>query len=326
MKIWLKESLKKAFNYLENKAIDISIKMPTHFNQLKSVHSFDDIPKQNASSQLLGWCKGELFQLILDQKDLFQSNPFSVALVSYYVKHFKTLCTDQVIFRCLSDMANDETQAKKQRAFISALHEFFNVAHKCNADSKLQDIMEEESLEKNLMDDIVSGKELVNRLLGAISNVDLKTEINKSFRLLKESAETLEDNQWTSQLQSLTKEICKKSLLPITKAEIKDEDGGRRIIVVKGVSVFIGKMITKISSLNVKAHELQIIGIKSVHVDWNLTANDWHGTNVAVLTNKLFIHGDVCLDVSGQHGTNHLQGKISSSMTLLFFFRNKITK
>jgi hypothetical protein len=186
--------------------------------------------------------------------------------------------------------------------------------------------MEEDSLEKNLMDDIVSGKELVNRLLGAISNVDLKTEINKSFRLLKESAETLEDNQWTSQLQSLTKEICKKSLLPITKAEIKDEDGGRRIIVVKGVSVFIGKMITKISSLNVKAHELQIIGIKSVHVDWNLTANDWHGTNVAVLTNKLFIHGDVCLDVSGQHGTNHLQGKISSSMTLLFFFRNKITK
>jgi hypothetical protein len=112
-------------------------------------------------------------------------------------------------------MANDETQAKKQRAFISALHEFFNVAHKCNADSKLQDIMEEESLEKNLMDDIVSGKELVNRLLGAISNVDLKTEINKSFRLLKESAETLEDNQWTSQLQSLTKESLIKTTFAV---------------------------------------------------------------------------------------------------------------
>jgi hypothetical protein len=43
----------------------------------------------------------------------------------------------------------------------------------------------------------------------------LKTEINKSFRLLKESAETLEDNQWTSQLQSLTKESLIKTTFAV---------------------------------------------------------------------------------------------------------------
>jgi hypothetical protein len=101
--------------------------------------------------------------------------------------------------------------------------------------------MEEESLEKDLLGDAISGKELVSRMLDkilktkSVGSSSSKLEIRESFRRLKDSAAILEDIEWTPQLQLLTKETCKKFLLPITKATIKDEDGGRRIIVVKGV-------------------------------------------------------------------------------------------
>jgi hypothetical protein len=74
-----------------------------------------------------------------------------------------------------------------------------------------------------------------------------------------------------------------------------------------------------------KARELHIIGLNSVHVDWSLTANDWHGTNIVVVTDKLFVNGDVCWDVSGQHGTTHLNGKTQDYFYFYFFFRNCIT-
>lgn len=318
LKIWLKESLEKAFNYLENKAKDISTEMLSLFHQLDSVNSFYDISKQNASSRLLSWCDGERFQMILKQTHPFQTTFSSVALVSNYVNHLKNWCTDKVIARCLSDIAHNETNGTKQCDFISALHNFFTTVHKNNTDDmQLQDIMEEESLEKDLMDDSISGKELVRKMLEKISTTksvgpsNSKLEIKESFRRLKESASNLEKIEWTPQLQSLTKETCKKSLLPITQAAIKDDDGGRRIIVVKGISVSVGKMIKKISDLQtkMKAHELQIIGLHSVHVDWSLAANDWHGINVVVVTDKILVNGDVCWDVTGQHGTTQLNGK-----------------
>lgn len=135
LKIWLKESLEKAFSYLENKAIDTSTEMLALFHQLDSVNSFHDIPKLNASSQLLNWCDGERFKLILEQNDPFQTTFSSVALVSNYVNHLKNWCTDKVIARCLVDIdARDKTSGKKQCDFILALHNFFTTAHKNNTD------------------------------------------------------------------------------------------------------------------------------------------------------------------------------------------------
>jgi hypothetical protein len=78
---------------------------------------------------------------------------------------------DKVIARCLSDMASDETCANKQRAFIFALHQlfffffFFTISHTTAPPTvnTRHYVMEVESLEKELMDNAIGEKELINK-------------------------------------------------------------------------------------------------------------------------------------------------------------------
>ena len=68
-----------------------------------------------------------------------------------------------MIARWPNDIVNDETSDKKQCDFISAFHNSFTTVHKNNADDmQLEDIVEESS-EKDVTDDAISGKELVDR-------------------------------------------------------------------------------------------------------------------------------------------------------------------
>jgi hypothetical protein len=46
---------------------------------------------------------------------------------------------------------------------------------------------------------------------------------------------------------------------------------------------------------------MQIIGLASVHVDCDLERDIWHGINVVVVTDKLFVDGNFRWDVSGRH-------------------------
>jgi hypothetical protein len=72
-------------------------------------------------------------------------------------------------------------------------------------------------------------------------------------------------------------------------------------------AVFVRKMIQEIIDLksqNSNVHEIKIVGLLSVHVDCDLELEDWHGVNVAIVTDKLYVDKEVRWDVSGRNIKN----------------------
>jgi hypothetical protein len=124
----------------------------------------------------------------------------------------------------------------------------------------------------------------------------------------------------------LTKEFCKKLLLPMTtEINLKDEDG-RKIIFIYGTTVFISKIIQEMLKLNRdhsndRVQEIQIVGLTSVHavhVDCDLESKDWHGINVGIVTHNLYVDRDnVLWDVSGKNGNDKVAGEFISSIIIL---------
>ncbi len=120
-------------------------------------------------------------------------------------------------------------------------------------------------------------------------------------------------------MKALTKEICKILLLPETEIGIKKEDG-KQIITIKGVVIFVSKMMNQMMRLKDEypnVEEIKIVGLKSVHIDSDLDNEIWHGINVEIITDKLIVDGvtddgyvktshGVCWDVSGKNGISNL--------------------
>jgi hypothetical protein len=117
------------------------------------------------------------------------------------------------------------------------------------------------------------------------------------------NALALSEDEWTPRLKLLTKETCKQFLLPQTNMELEEEDG-KRIICVRGVAIFVSKLIEKMKRLkdeNLDVEDIKIIGLQSVHIDCDLDNNNWHGINIGIVTDKLIVDNKVCWDVSGQN-------------------------
>jgi hypothetical protein len=296
MKMWLRKSCRKAFYYLDNKTTDISLEMSSLLAELDSIHSFEDIRSKLADeSRLRYWCDGgcQYLKLILDQKDLLETAHRFVVPVINYLKQFKSSCTDKVFSRCLNDIAKDKVRGDKFVKFISSLDEF--LAH-LREDKELQDLLEEENTIG------ISGRDLVKKLIGNVSKIKL-TLPEWVIRFISINTQ-LPDEEWTPKLQSLTLETCKKFLLPRNEIQIKDDDG-RQIIFIKGIVIFVSKIIKPMLELkraNPNVQEVQIVGLTSVHVDWHLESKNWHGINVGVVSDQIFVNGEVCWDVSGLHG------------------------
>jgi hypothetical protein len=120
LKSWLEESLQKAYEEMES--TDTSTEMSTLLKDLESIQRLRDIPLLDAESKLKSWCDGERLRVILSQRDVFESAPYSFALVNNYFKQFKKSCTEKVFSQGLSDRHN----AKKHLQFISALNDFLS--------------------------------------------------------------------------------------------------------------------------------------------------------------------------------------------------------
>jgi hypothetical protein len=299
LEMWLRASFVKAFADLDEKSSDFNSEISELLHQLKLINSFEDILDLPAESKLRDWCECRYLQLILGQTSLFKTTPRFAILVPSYFQHFKTSLTDQILSRCQKGLTQDQIN------FISALNEF--LANAINRDhTRSQDILEE-NFQENKID-----KELMEKLVNSfkIDNQDKATDVpGDRFKSMNAS---LSDDNWTPQLNWLIKETCETFLLPKTVIEVQNEDG-KEIISIKGVAVFVDKILRdqmidlKIQNSNVK--EIQIVGLLSVHVDCDLESKDWHGMNVAIVTDKLYVGKEVHWDVSGQHGNDHPEGK-----------------
>jgi hypothetical protein len=297
--MWLRASFVKAFAYLEDQSSDFNTQISELLHQLKLINSFEDIRlKLPAESKLRDWCQCRYLQLILGQTSLFKTTPRFAILVSSYFQHFKTSLTDQILSQCRKGLTEDQTN------LLSALNEF--LADAINRDhTNLQDNLDENFLQNEI------GKELMDKFVNSfkMDNENTTTDaLRDHFKTMKAS---LSDDSWTPQLKFLIKETCETFLLPKTVIAVQNEDG-KEIISIKGVAVFVSKILQEMIELkgqNSNVQEIKIVGLLSVHVDCDLESKDWHGMNVGIVTDKLYVDKEVCWDVSGQHSNDQPEGK-----------------
>ena len=304
LKLWLDKSILNFFSYLEKETTDISEEMPTLLKQLDSLQSIQDVLQLDVTSQLQNPDSREYLDLILNQKHIFETTTLSANLVSSHVNQFKKSCTSKVFTRCRQEIARDKTIAEKHLNFIFNLEKFLSTV---NIDIRRKEVGQLDGFLKDAGHK--NGQELVKGLIEIFKSFASGKTFDKfkdSFESLKKSVESLDDvGCWTPALQSLTKETCERLLLPIATFEFKTE-GSKNIVVVKGMSIFVSQIIQKMLELKVQweAHEIQIVGLACVHIDCDLDREAWHGTNVAVVTDKLFVDEEVRWDLSGHEGEN----------------------
>ncbi len=297
LEMWLRASFEKSFADLE-KSSDFNTQISELLHQLKPINSFEDIRlKLPAESKLRNWCECRYLKLILGQTSLFKTTPRFDILVPSYFQHFKTSLTDQILSQCRKDLT------QYQINLISALNEF--LANAINRDhTRSQDSLEENSLvikfEKEWLEKMVNSFKINNEDSEDTKKTD---DLRDRFKSINAS---LSDDSWTPQLKFLIKEMCETFLLPQTVIA-EDEVDGKKIISIKGVVVFVSKILQEMTVLkrqNSKVKEIKIVGILSVHVDCYLESGDWHGMNVGIVTDKLYVDKEVCWDVSGQNSNN----------------------
>jgi hypothetical protein len=318
LQLWLKKSLGKAFEYLNDEKNDVS-QLSTVLTQLNSINLFEDIclKLKDAESPLFNWCDGDCryLQLILEQKDLLKKTPRFTAFVNCYLKQFKTSCTDKVFSRCLNDIVDDP-----YKTFIANLNVFLSSV---NEEKKLMDILEKEKfLNHYVENENQTGQDIIKQLVAILSNSpetrqgETSEEGLEWLQTFLTNAKSLSEEEcWTPKLQLLTKETCKRFLLPETEIECKEEDG-KEIIFITGVVIYVSKMMTKMVELKVRhtdnktknVQKVKIVALQSVHIDCDLDNDTWHGINIDIVTDKLIVDGAVCWDISGKTAT------INSSM------------
>jgi hypothetical protein len=307
LEMWLRASFEKAFADLE-KSSDFNTEISELLKQLKLIHSFEDILELPTESKLRDWCDCRYLELILDQTSLFKTTPRFAILVPSYFQHFKTSLTDQMLSRCRKDLTEDQIN------FISALNEF--LAKAINRDhTRSQEILEDNFLENEI------GKESMDKLANSfkMDNEDKATDVpGDRFKSMNAS---LSDDSWTPQLNWLIKETCETFFLPKTVVDVQNEDG-KAIISIKGVAVFVSQILQEMIDLkgqNSNVKEIKIVGILSVHVDCDLESKDyWHGMNVGIVTDKIYVDKEVCWDVSGQNSISQGEYKYHRLANIIF--------
>ncbi|XP_046642470.1 uncharacterized protein LOC124327556 isoform X2 [Daphnia pulicaria] len=381
LQMWLKKSLKKAFEYLDNCNNDITKDMSNDLKLLDSINCFEDIRSKvkDVALPLRNWCDEECryLKLVFEQEDLFTNTPRFTVSVNCYLTQFKTSCIEKMFSRCLSDIVKDETNGQKHEKFIIDLNDFLtfvnedkNVFEKmllqlgnpqnneecngntgeellvkklvemfvsCSKNDFLASVRKEEILqailEKNLM--VVENTtdtewpESFHRLVEKMSQSILQTDGSQTtpsltlewFQRYQKASSLMKDVEWTPKLRILTKEMYKKFLLPETEINYKEEDG-KQIIFIKGIAIFVSKMLQLMKQLKDEhpdVEEIKIVGLKSVHIDCDLDNEIWHGINIGIVTDKLIVDDitdnnaqtwtGFCWNVSGKNAQHQPMGK-----------------
>jgi hypothetical protein len=341
LQLWLKKSLGKAFEYLNDEENDVS-QLSTILTQLNSINSFEDIRSiklNDVESPLFNLCDGDCryLKLILEQEDLFKNTPRFTAFVKCYLKQFKTSCIEKVFSRCLNDIVTDKTNGEIHGKFMVALNQFLS---NVNEEKNFKDIVDkEEFLSHYLKGENKTGRDIIKQLVemfGSSSETEQEGTVARLewLQTFLSNANSISEEEWTPKLQLLTKEICKKFLLPETDIKFKEEDG-KQIISIRGVVIFVSQMMTKMIDLKVQhsgVEEIQIIGLQSVHIDCHLDNGTWHGINIGITTDKLIVDdpvndGSFCWNVSGEKADDQLKGKsysnkVVTSLNCLFYYLN----
>lgn len=294
---WLKQSLKNTFDDIEK---SIKVDQET-VNLLNSLNTFQDISvlknsSNPASKKLFEWCGGQFLDQICDQDEEFY---LSDVIHSVWINRFKSACINRIYYLW-------EKNKSPHSNFISALNNFLNLL---DAQPERQQIFHDQLVKNCVENDSNDRRECIQSLVEFcdqyVSEAKSHDEFFQAVKSLNELAKpfiTKTEDNLTTKLQSL--------LLPHVEMIEKTEDG-RKIVVVKGNVISISKIKPQIEKLVSKSEEIQIVGLVSIYVDCDLENDIWHGTNLTIVTDKLFVTDKkrILWDVSGCNKNEPLLGK-----------------
>lgn len=239
---------------------------------------------------------------------------------------------------------NEECNSKTGEELVKELVEMFV---SCSKNDFLASVRKEEILQAILEKDLMmventtdsEWRKSFHRLVDNISRSFLQTDGSQTTpsltlewfqRYQKASSLIMKDVEWTPKLRILTKEMYKKFLLPETEINFKEEDG-KQIIFIKGIAIFVSKMLQLMKQLKGEhpdVEEIKMVGLKSVHIDCDLDNEIWHGINIGIVTDKLIVDDitdnnaqtwtGFCWNVSGKHAQDQPMGETTFCYFLQF--------
>lgn len=187
----------------------------------------------------------------------------------------------------------DEIKREQYKNFIFTLNNFL-----ANAidEKELLDVMEDTYNNIPTMDNITDWSEWFHVFCDKTLKRFVTGMIPEWITQFKEAAESISNDDWNKKLVTLMKEMFKKYLLPKTKFQTNYENG-RNVMVIQGNVVFLSKVLEEMKTERIQ--EIRIVGLISVHVDCDLDNETWHGINVGLITDKIFVDRQVTWNVSG---------------------------
>jgi hypothetical protein len=238
---------------------------------------------------------------------------------------------------------NEECNGNTGEELVKELVEMFV---SCSKNDFLASVRKEEILQAILEKDLMvventtdtEWRESFHRLVDNISRSFLQTDGSQTtpsltlewFQRYQKASSLMKDVEWTPKLRILTKEMYKKFLLPETEINYKEEDG-KKIIFIKGIALFVSKMLQLMKQLKDEhpdVEEIKIVGLKSVHIDCDLDNEIWHGINIGIVTDKLIVDDitdnnaqtwtGFCWNVSGKNAQHQPMGETTCCYFLQF--------
>lgn len=299
LKTWLDRSLKSA-----QKSINRDQVSPEDLNAIlkqlaSSIQVISDLAKDK---EMLGkWSQPDRLGVIIAQPDLFPKD-----LSADTLKKFKHRCRDILLQKC----AEGIDQNDRGSILLKTLGEFLL---QVNIDANREEFLDRVKHRDFIMKETIPGNEFLQRLVSVSHNLltSLSPEMitNLTISVLK-----LQKSDWTSGFSIMIKDTCRQLLLqPETTVKLLTEKGSQQIIEARGTAITCSRIIEKLIQLkrkNPNVGELRIVCTTALHIDCNLDQKIWHGTNVVVVTDNLYVisngKSNRCWDVSGLDGKGHL--------------------
>lgn len=271
---WVKKSLSKAEKYLKGCTFDTN-EMQAIMNNLGSIKTISDIDEQD-NPKIAEWCSKHL-DVILAQPGLFSNSICTESL-----KSFKEECTDLIVQKCRDNRDENDRTAM----FLEILSEF--LMH-VNYDPNREEIFDLNH--RRYLKGSISGKEFISRVADRAYRLSkTKSEVTTRF---KKAGFNLLESDWTRDFDRVVKRICRQLTFESTTIiQLIKEQGGRLTIEARGMAITFSRILEQLNRLkmkNTQVTELRIVCTVALHIDCDLDNEIWHGTNLVIATDHLYL-------------------------------------
>jgi hypothetical protein len=257
---------------------------------------------------------------------LYNLDPHSSAIMArVYLQAFKDCCVELVenpINRINNEKETvDAILSESSSIFIKDL--ILNVLSGINLDLARDQILIDNLILQTYLGGEIIGVDFVNKVIHHSINEHWQypTKIHEAIKRFSDEHQAdgmlLSSAKWEPALEDLLKEWLSEIFLPETKVLLitgeskntaNEKEEPNKVILLSGSSVVCSRHMQEI--VHIKQHvcpsvsELRIFCQSALHIDCDLEHSVWHGTNLVIIADNLFVHGQRCWDVSGNNNAH----------------------